>query len=124
MLPDVGDIAWMDLDPIIGTEQAGRRPALVLSDIRYHEVSVRAVVCPITSAARPWAFNVAIPNGLITTGVVLVDQVRTIDRTQRMFDIIERAPDDLLADVRGVLGALLGFDVISPIAESKAPDAS
>ena len=80
MLPDAGDIAWVDLDPVRGTEQAGRRPALVLSSMTYHDASRRAVVCPITSAARPWPFNVQLPTGLQTTGVVLVDQIRTIDR--------------------------------------------
>lgn len=121
MLPDVGDIAWVDLDPVKGTEQAGRRPALVLSGMAYHGASRRAVICPITTADRPWPFSVPLPAGLQTTGVVLVDQVRTIDRTQRMFDLIERAPRDLLADVRGRLAALLGFDLVSSIA---APEQS
>lgn len=118
MLPDVGDIVWVELDPVKGTEQAGRRPALVLSDFIYHEGSTRAVICPITSNARPWPFNVSLPSGLQTTGVVLVDQVRTIDRSERMFDIIERAPQILLSEVRGRLAALLGFDIISSISES------
>jgi mRNA interferase MazF len=116
MLPDVGDIAWVDLDPVKGSEQAGRRPALVLSSVTYHDASRRAVICPITSAARPWPFNVPLPAGLQTTGVVLVDQVRTIDRSIRMFDVIERVPASLLSDVRGRLAALLGFDVVLTIA--------
>src|SRR5437016_5901699 len=105
MLPEVGDIAWVELDPVKGTEQAGRRPALVLSDSTYHDASRRVVICPITSSARPWPFNVPLPAGLLTTGLVLVDQVRTIDRTERMFEIIERAPKELLAEVRGRLAA-------------------
>ncbi len=117
MLPDVGDIAWVELDPVKGSEQAGRRPALVLSDATYHEGSRRAVICPITSAARPWPFNVELPPGLKIAGVILVDQVRTIDRAERMFDIIERAPQDLLAEVRGKLAALLGFDIVLSIAK-------
>jgi mRNA interferase MazF len=110
MLPDVGDIAWVDLDPVRGTEQAGRRPALVLSDKAYHEVSRRAMVCPITSKMRDWPFDVALPSGLHTSGVVLVDQLRTIDRHVRMFDIIEKAPDELLAEVRGRIAALLAIE--------------
>lgn len=111
MPPDVGDIAWVELDPVRGTEQAGRRPALVLSSMLYHQESKRAVICPISSAKRPWPFNVPLPSGLTTTGVVLVDQVRTIDRSERMFDVIERVSDELLAEVRGRLAALLGFDL-------------
>jgi mRNA interferase MazF len=115
MIPDVGDIAWVELGPVKGSEQDGRRPVLFLSDATYHSASRRAVICPITTRARPWPFNVSIPSGLRTTGVVLVDQVRTIDRPERMFDLIERAPDDLLAEVRGRLAALLGFDAAASI---------
>ena len=111
MLPDIGDIAWVDLDPVKGSEQAGRRPALVLSNVIYHDASRRAVICPITSNVRPWPFKVQLPTGLNTIGVVLVDQVRTIDRTERMFDIIEHVPEEVLVEVRGKLAALLGLDV-------------
>ncbi|EJW12563.1 Programmed cell death toxin MazF [Rhodovulum sp. PH10] len=113
MLPESGDIAWVEFDPVLGTEQAGRRPALVLSDRAYHEVSRRSVVCPITSRAKPWSFNVLLPEGLKITGVVLVDQVRSIDREHRMFGVIDRAPDRVLQDVRGVLVALLGLEAVS-----------
>ena len=113
MLPEIGDVAWVELDPVMGTKQAGRRPALVLSDRTYHAVSQRAVVCPISIRARPWTFNVPLPAGMITTGMVLVDQIRTIDRTRRMFDIIEHAPDAVIAEVRGRLAALLRFEHVS-----------
>ena len=107
MLPDAGDIARVEFDPVKGTEQAGRRPAVVLSARIYHEESKRALVCPVTSLARPWPFNVTLPEGLKTSGVVLVDQIRTIDRSGRMFEIIERVPDEVLWEIRARLGALL-----------------
>lgn len=113
MLPDAGDIFWVELDPVIGSEQAGRRPALVLSDRIYHEASRRAVICPITSMSREWPFNVPIPQGLRTTGVVLVDQVRAVERSGRVFDFIEKAPVVLLAEVQGRLSALLGIPLSS-----------
>lgn len=119
MLPDVGDIAWIDFDPVRGTEQAGRRPGLVLTPRSYHEQSKRAVVCPITSNARAWPFNVKLPEGLRTEGVVLVDQLRVIDRTQRMFAIVERVPNELLVEVRAKLAALLGVDTTIGSAGSK-----
>lgn len=78
-LPDAGDIAWFDLDPIIGMEQAGRRPAPVLTPRSNHVKSGRSVICPITSKTGSWPWNVQLPTGLQTTGVVLVDQVRTVD---------------------------------------------
>jgi mRNA interferase MazF len=110
MLPDAGDIAWVEFDPVKGTEQAGRRPGLVLTSRIYHEVSRRAVVCPISSSAGAWPFNVPLPVGLRTKGAVMLDQIRTIDRTQRMFATIERVPDEVLTEVKSKLAALLGTD--------------
>ena len=109
MLPDAGDIAWVEFDPIRGTEQAGRRPALLVSARAYHEVSRRAVVCPITTTERAWPFDVAIPLTCETRGFVLVDQVRTVDRPESMFGVIETVSPDLLAEIRGRLAALLGI---------------
>jgi mRNA interferase MazF len=110
MLPDAGDIAWVELDPARGTEQAGRRPALFLTSRLYHQRSRRAFVCPITSNLRAWPFNVVLPAGMKTRGAVLVDQARAIDRSLRMFAIIERVPDTVLAEVKGILAALLGVE--------------
>jgi mRNA interferase MazF len=117
MLPDAGDIVWVELDPVLGSEQAGRRPALVLSHRSYHEESPRAVVCPITSKDHQWPFNVALPAGLRTRGTVLVDQVRTVDRSTRVFAIIERAPQIVIDEVLGRLAALLGIEGISVVPE-------
>jgi mRNA interferase MazF len=113
LLPDAGDIAWVEFDPVRGTEQAGRRPALVLTPRNYHQQSRRAVVCPITSNFRAWPSNVSLPEGLKTKGVVLVDQVRAIDRTERMFGTIETVPADVIAEVRAKLAALLGIDLVT-----------
>jgi mRNA interferase MazF len=111
MFPDAGDIAWVEFDPIRGTEQAGRRPALLLSSRIYHEVSPCAVVCPITKTERNWPFDVAIPLGHQTQGFVLIDQVRTVDRPGRMFGMIERVSPAFLAEIRERLAAFLGIPV-------------
>jgi mRNA interferase MazF len=105
---DAGDIAWIDLDPTKGHEQAGRRPALVLSPAQYHQKSAIAIICPITSTGRAnWPFKVPLPPGLQTSGYVLVDQIRTIDRNARPLKFIEKVPAKTLADVRGLLAGLL-----------------
>ena len=109
MLPDAGDIAWVAFDPVLGTEQAGRRPALILSERSYHELSTRAVVCPITKTRRDWPFDIPVPTGLKTSGFVLADQIRTIHRASRIREHIEAAPASLLLEVRGRLSALLGI---------------
>ena len=89
----------MELDPIKGTEQAGRRPALVITPYGYNQDSTRVVVCPVTSAKRNWPFDVPLPSALKTVGYVLVDQIRTIDRSERIFRRIETAPQSLLDEV-------------------------
>ena len=124
MLPTAGDIAWVELGPVKGSEQDGRRPALVLTDATYHEVSRRAVICPISSTERPWPFHVPLPAELATGGVVLVDQVRMIDRPERMFEIIEHVPAELLSDVRARLAALVGIETTQALIEQKDDDAT
>ncbi len=111
LLPDAGDIVWVDFDPVRGTEQAGRRPALVLTSRLYHEASNRSLVCPITRRLREWPTDIVLPTGLKTKGAVLLDQIRAVDRRHRMFGLIERVPDDALAKVRLHLAALLGIEV-------------
>ena len=111
LLPDVGDIAWVDLDDARGTEQASRRPALVMTSRGFHEMSRRTIICPITSKRRDWPTNVHLPDGLKIAGTVLVDQIRSIDRAERMFDIVERVPHAVILAVHLKLTALLGFDL-------------
>jgi mRNA interferase MazF len=106
---DAGDIIWVDFDPVRGTEQAGRRPALVLSVSIYNEESGRAIVCPVTSNMRPWPFKVLLPDGLKTRGAVLVDQIRAIRQSKRVFGYIERAPDEVLSEARSKLAVLVGM---------------
>lgn len=106
-----GDIAWADLDPVRGTEQGERRPALIITSRRYNELSGRAVICPITSNGNDWPFNVPLPQGLKTHGVVLVDQVRAVHRLSRVFRVIESAPAKLMMDVRMMLCGILGIDL-------------
>jgi mRNA interferase MazF len=108
--PDAGDIAWVELDDTRGTEQSGRRPALILTPRSYHETSRRTIICPITTKLRDWPTNVDLPQGLKTEGTVLVDQIRSIDREQRVFDVIETAPQAVLTEVHAKLAALLDIN--------------
>ena len=108
-LPDRGDLAWLVFTPQSGREQAGHRPALVLSPRIYHERSELAVVCPITSNRQPWPWKVLLPDGLAVAGAVLVDQVRSIDRSTRRLRVVGRAPQAILLDVQAKLAALLGI---------------
>ena len=77
--PEPGDVLWIDFSPTLGTEQSGRRPALVLSETTYNQASGRALVAPITSRVRDWPFAVAIGEDSTVAGVAMIDQVRVID---------------------------------------------
>jgi mRNA interferase MazF len=79
-VPQAGDLVWVTFNPQAGHEQAGRRPALVLSPAAYHEKTALAIVCPITSNVQPYPFKVLLPEGLPIGGAVLADQVKSIDR--------------------------------------------
>jgi mRNA interferase MazF len=108
-LPERGALVWVDFTPQSGREQAGHRPALVMSPRIYHERSKLAVVCPITSNTRPWPWKVMLPDGLAVSGAVLVDQVRSVDRIARRLRLAGDAPQTVVAEVQAKLAALLGM---------------
>ncbi|MCL2209152.1 MAG: type II toxin-antitoxin system PemK/MazF family toxin [Treponema sp.] len=94
-----GDIIWLDFDPQIGYEQKGRRPALVISNETFNNFSKMAIVCPVTSADKNHPFHVKLNEMTKTKGVILCDQVRTLDIKARNYELIENIPDDILLDV-------------------------
>jgi mRNA interferase MazF len=107
--PKAGDIGWIDLDPVRGTEQAGRRPVIILTHEIFNAHVQRSIICPITSNIIPWPTKVLLPETMKTRGAILADQPRTVHREERGFRLIERAPDDVLEQTRAVLAALLGI---------------
>ncbi len=78
-VPKKGDVVWIDFNPQSGREQAGRRPALVISSTMYNRRVRLALVCPITTKVKGYAFEVPIPEGLAVSGVVLADQAKSLD---------------------------------------------
>src|SRR5947199_10236049 len=82
-IPERGDAVWISLDPEAGHEQAGRRPALVLSPSSYNRKAELALVCPITNQVKGYPFEVAVPQGLAVSGVILADQVKSLDWRER-----------------------------------------
>lgn len=107
MAPDRGDLIWIDFDPQAGHEQAGRRPALVLSPRGYHQRTHLAIVCPVTSQRKGYPFEVPLPDGLAISGVVLADQVNSIDRRARRIEPAGSVPPVVLEEVLARLLALL-----------------
>jgi mRNA interferase MazF len=82
-LPNTGDLIWTDFDPSMGREQAGRRPALVVSPASFTENTGMAVVCPITSRVRPFPTSVVLPPSLPIAGEILISHIRSIDTHAR-----------------------------------------
>jgi mRNA interferase MazF len=112
-LLQAGDLVWVDLRPTRGREQGGVRPAVVLTDREFHRRNDTAIVCPITSNTAPWPTKVILPDGLAASGAILVDQVRTLDRSSRGFRAVGNVPEDVLAEVRAKLAAVVGIDLMT-----------
>jgi len=110
-VPVAGDIYLANLDPIRGSEQSGLRPVLIISSNLMHEKSRRVIVCPITSNMQIWATKIALPLDAKTTGMVLTDQVRAIDKNSRLLRHIETMPADFATLVRSYVGRLLELEV-------------
>jgi mRNA interferase MazF len=98
-IPERGDIIWLMFDPQAGHEQAGRRPAIVISPKAYNAKVGLTLVCPITSQVKQYAFEVAIPNGLPIAGVVLADQIKSLDWRARKAEYICTLPPEITDDV-------------------------
>ena len=97
--PDRAHLVWVNLDPQAGHEQAGRRPALVLSPATYNGRTGLALICPVTSKAKGHPFEVPLPSGLPVSGVVLADQVKSLDWVERRAEYIGLAPAAVVAEV-------------------------
>ena len=106
-VPERGDAVWITLDPQAGHEQAGRRPALVLSPAAYNGRVGLALMCPITNQAKGYPFEVPLPAGMPVTGVVGADQVKSLDWRARKATRIGAVPDDVIERVLQRLQALL-----------------
>jgi mRNA interferase MazF len=102
---------WISLHPQVGHEQAGRRPAVVLSPLAYNVRVGLALLCPITNQRKGYPFEVRIPTGLRVTGVVLADQVKSLDWQARQAEFIGTLPGEIVAEVLAKLATLLSDPV-------------
>jgi mRNA interferase MazF len=106
-VPERGDVVWISLNPQAGHEQAGRRPALVLSPSAYNSKVGLALICPITGQVKGYPFEVLVPTGLPVRGAVLADQVKSMDWRTRRADLIGRLPEVLVNEVLAKVKTLL-----------------
>jgi len=108
-IPDKGHIIWITCNPQAGHEQMGRRPALVLSPSAYNERTNLAIMCPVTSSIKGYPFEVVIPDNLPIAGVILADQVKSLDWKIRKAEYCCDVKSDIMKEVLSKLQALL-FD--------------
>ena len=105
-IPDRGDIVWLQFNPQSGHEQAGRRPALTLSPKAYNQKAGLGIFCPITSNYKGYPFEVKIETRLIK-GVILSDQVKSLDWRIRNAEFIGKAKPEIVSDVLALLNTLI-----------------
>ena len=108
-VPEAGDLIWLTFDPQAGHEQAGRRPALVLSPKPYNQKSKLALVCPVTNQIKGYPFEVPVPRDCGVTGVFLADHVKSLDWKVRQAERIGSVPLPTLNEVLARLAPLLGY---------------
>ncbi len=107
-IPDAGDIVWLEFDPQAGREQAGHRPALILSPASYNDKVSLAVCCPLSTKVKGYPFEVEVETGK-TTSVVLSDQVKSLDWRERKAKFISKVSSSQLRQVRENIKALLSI---------------
>lgn len=106
-IPGRGDIIWLQFNPQSGHEQAGLRPALVISPQSYNGKVGLALACPVTSKAKGYPFEVLLPDGMEVSGVVLADQVKSLDWQARKAKYVFTAPMQVTAEVLGKIQLLV-----------------
>lgn len=105
-VPDRGDVVWLQFNPQSGHEQAGKRPALTLSSKAYNQKVGLAIFCPITSHEKGYPFEVKIEGSKIN-GVILADQVKSLDWRKREAEFIVKAPISIVKEVIEILSTLI-----------------
>jgi mRNA interferase MazF len=101
------DVVWLEFDPQAGSEQAGRRPALVISPKSYNRKVGLALVCPITSRVKGYPFEVDLPQGLEAKGAVLCDQLKSLDWRVRRATRLGSVPEAVMQEVTARILALV-----------------
>ncbi len=106
-IPEKGDLVLINFNPQAGKEQSGKRPALVLSPKKYNQKVGLALMTPITNQVKNYPFEITLPRGLKTKGVVLSDHVKSLDWKQRRVSFIEKLPSQQYLEVVSKITSLI-----------------
>lgn len=106
-VPERGDLVWLSFNPQAGHEQAGVRPALVISPVAYNRRVGLALFCPLTTQVKGYPFEVVLPAGLKAKGAVLADQIKSLDWRVRKAKLLCKVPSEVLDETLGRVLALI-----------------
>ncbi|UQZ85506.1 mRNA interferase MazF [Paenibacillus konkukensis] len=106
-VPDRGDLVWLQFNQQAGHEQAGKRPALIISSASYNGKVGLSLLCPVTSKQKGYPFEVVIPQNLPIEGVILADQVKSLDWQSRQAAFICKVSQETLSEVVAKLDLLI-----------------
>jgi len=106
-IPRRGDLVWIDFSPQSGHEQSGRRPAVCISPDAYNQKVGLSIFCPVTSVIKGYPFEVSLPSSLPITGVILIDQVKSLDCHSRHIEYIDALPERTFSMVLSNLRTLI-----------------
>ena len=109
-VPNQGDIVWLDFNPRKGREQAGHRPAIVISPKPFNSLSSLVFVCPVTSKIKGFNFEISLPEEMQTKGVILIHHLRSVDWKIRGIKFIESAPVSVLEEISAKLKPLINYE--------------
>jgi mRNA interferase MazF len=107
-VPKRGDLVWLTFDPQARHEQAGRRPAFVLSPESYNRKTSLFLACPVTSRVKGYPFEIALPAGLPVSGVILADQIKSLDWKERKAQFAARSTGEIVEEVLALILPLIG----------------
>ena len=108
-VPEQGDLIWLEFNPQAGHEQSGLRPALVVSPATYNKIVGLVLICPITSKVKGYPFEVALPAGLKINGVILSDQIKSLDWRARKAKFIAKVPPQVITDTIAKIEAIIKY---------------
>ncbi|MBW2545433.1 MAG: endoribonuclease MazF [Deltaproteobacteria bacterium] len=109
-IPDRGDVVWINMNPQAGHEQAGRRPAVVLSPHSYNAKVGLALFSPISTQVKGYPFEVIIPEGFKVTGAILSDQIKSLDWKARNVEFFDKIPESITLEILAKFATLLRID--------------
>lgn len=107
--PKRGDVVWLSFNPQAGHEQAGHRPALVISPLAYNRKTGLALFCPLTTQVKGYPFEVKVPDGCKASGAILSDQVKSMDWRARGATLLCSLPEETVRQVLNKVGFLIDF---------------